>query len=85
MPGPIVLAIVSDFEVLALRARRLRPVHGIDEGGEVVEQLLRLEAAPPNGAWMIAVLSTRNSTRPPLTSLTARSMSKVIVPPSGSA
>ena len=34
----------------------------------------------PTGAWTMAVLSTWNSTRPPLTSRTARSRSNVIVP-----
>src|SRR5260221_1652134 len=39
--------------------------------------------ALPIGAWTIPNLSARNSIRPPLTSLTARAMSKVTVPDLG--
>ena len=69
MPGPIVVAIVSVFRYWPFAPGRLRPVDRVDQGGEVGDERIRLEARPTERVWTMPALSTLNSTRPPLTSL----------------
>src|SRR5213593_3531515 len=68
------------LQIFALCRRRLRLDDAVTSACAFAISELVANDALPTGAWMMPVLSTRNSTLPALISLTAFEMSTVTVP-----
>src|SRR5215207_2608771 len=83
MPGPIVLAIDSDRRYWPFTPLGLARLTASTSAARLSTSAAASKLLLPNATWMIAALSTLNSTRPPLTSRTARSRSNVMVPALG--
>ena len=80
MPGPIVVAIVRPLRYWPLAPAGLARLIASIRAARLATSASASKLERPNAVWMIPALSTLNSTRPPLTSRTARSRSNVIVP-----
>src|SRR4051795_8780900 len=80
IPGPIVDDIVTLLGYLPLAADGLALTTLSTSAWAFSMRLWAANETLPTGAWMIPVLSTRNSTLPALISRTAFAMSIVTVP-----
>src|SRR6476660_1072166 len=79
-PGPIVDDIVTLFRYLPLAADGFALTMLSTSAWTLAISESAENDVLPTGAWMMPVLSTRNSTLPALISLTAFAMSTVTVP-----
>src|SRR5215831_6498706 len=80
IPGPMVEQIVALFTYLPLATAGFALMTALMRLAAFSTSLSVAKLALPTGAWMIPVLSTRNSTLPALISLTALATSIVTVP-----
>src|SRR5215470_17492626 len=81
--GPIVVVRYSVFRYWPLAADGLLRTRASTSDARFCSSAAGSKEALPIATWMIPALSVRNSTRPPLTSRTARPTSKVTVPDLG--
>src|SRR5215813_13787378 len=79
-PGPIVDERVTDFRYFPLAAAGFARTTLSTSACALSMRLCAGNEVLPTGAWMMPVLSTRNSTLPALISLTAFAISTVTVP-----
>src|SRR5262245_25266710 len=80
MPGPMVEQMVALLTYLPLAAAGLALITAVMRLEAFSTSLSEAKLTLPTGAWMIPVLSTRNSTLPALISFTALATSTVTVP-----
>src|SRR6478609_1726370 len=80
IPGLMVEQMVALLTYLPLATAGLALMTAVIRLAAFSTSLSAAKLALPTGAWMMPVLSTRNSTLPALTSLTALATSTVTVP-----
>jgi hypothetical protein len=72
MPGPIVVAIVRPFRYWPFAPLGRARLTASTSAARFATSASASKLDRPNAVWTMPALSTLNSTRPPLTSLTAR-------------